>query len=251
MGKYLIHYKERSIKDLTPFLFLVVSLEFASGLVSGGGSIRWEGTYVYKNEQLCLNIDMLRVPKHVAILEEFYSDFGVGYAIELENAVFGDYTISRTPILFRTFIGDSPPSHIQKCFQIIPVKYSGSIPFKIAGEWEGQYPENKTKFTMRLLQMNNKFNGSMISFIKNKKKISKIRTQIEGWIINGKVTFVEKNEKDFFSYSYVAPYSSSNMKKLSGYYYYGLRKGSWTMTYKSDFEGSPDDILSPDFTNPP
>jgi len=24
MGKYLIHYKERSIKDLTPFLFAVV-----------------------------------------------------------------------------------------------------------------------------------------------------------------------------------------------------------------------------------
>jgi hypothetical protein len=236
-----------------------VGVGFWSGLV-GGSPIYWDGSHSFEGNRLCLTISNLKVPEMSPALEEYYLDFGVGYGVELDNAVFGDYTLARTPILFRTFQGDSPPKEIKKCFEIIPITETPEVSYRIAGEWEGEYYQKEsnglkkaTRFVARIVQSGNKFNGSIIDFldrVSDREEADKLRSQIEGWVLDGKVTFVKRNEKTLIGCSYVASFSSSS-QELSGIWYGGLSQGEWYMQRKGDFVGSPDDIISTDVTNPP
>src|SRR5258706_799953 len=145
-------------------LYPDVRLEFRAGLVGGYAPISWEGGYELTRGNICLTIKNLKIPNR-SVLGEYYSDFGVGYGIELDNAVFGDYSIARIPILYRSFLGDSPPPLIEKCFKLVPIFPSKSEPFRIAGIWEGSdQGAGEIDHTMaRIQQDGNRFYGTYLS----------------------------------------------------------------------------------------
>jgi len=236
-----------------------VSLSFSSGLLVGP-SMRWNGKYSIERDQICLIIDDLKLPRSGGVLEAYYEEFGVGYYVELEEAVFADNTIGRNLLLFRSFLGDTPPKHIQKCFDLIKIEQSTIVQYKIDGEWEGIFnatekngAKSETRFVLRLVQTGNKFTGSSIDFPnkdeKSKKK-TKRRARIEGWIRDGKVTFIKKYEKQPFGVNYVATYSKGS-QKLSGLWYWGQLRNKWKMYRTGDFVGTPDEILGINPSNPP
>lgn len=218
-----------------------VGLEFWSGLVAGYATIYWDGSYSFEGDQLCLIINNLKVPEGSPTLEEYYKDFGVGYFVQLDNAVFAeDYTMAKYLIVFRTFTGDTPPKHIKKCFKIIPIKEASEESYKISGEWESKDKEGNRDFVARIVQSGNKFTGVGIGFGEN----GKTRTEIEGWIFGRKVTFVQKFKRYDIIVSFVGSFSP-NPKELTGFWEAGFKKGEWRWQYKGDFKGSPEDILSP------
>jgi len=243
-----------SLSSLGGSYYPRVGLEFRSGLVSPYATIDWDGSYSIEGNQLCLYIKDLKVPNSSA-LQEFYLDFGVGYGIELENAVFDDYTVSKVAILFRTFLGDTPPKDIKKCYGIRVINQVSEEDYRIGGEWEGeyigrtsQYEREKIPFVARIVQSGNRFEGSVINIsgaTSGGRKPGKSRCKIEGWVIDGRITFIKKYENSLYGVSYVASFSGDSTE-LSGAWFSGLDQGDWYMKRKGNFIGSPDDIFSPD-----
>lgn len=216
-----------------------VALGFWSGLIAGG-EIVWNGSNSFEGDQLCLIIKDLKIEGTFGGGEEC-TDVGVGYFVQLDNAVFDDYTMAKHLIFFRTFSGDTPPSEIKKCFQVIPIKERAAEErYKISGEWESIDKEGKKDFIARIVQSSNKFTGVGISFGEKEKT----RTQIEGWIYGEKVTFVQTFKKYGSVLSFVAPFSP-NSQELAGFWEAGFKKGEWRWQRKGDFKGSPEDILDP------
>ncbi|MBT9171615.1 MAG: hypothetical protein DDT18_02003 [Actinobacteria bacterium] len=121
-----------------------VRLSFVEGPFHAGTHIEWKGSQYFEGDQICLTISNLRLPKLVEGLEDFgfdyrpyYTDFGVGYFVQLDNAVFEeDYTLAKNIIISRTFKGDAPPKNIKKCFKVISIKKTDEKPYKISGEME-------------------------------------------------------------------------------------------------------------------
>src|SRR6266481_3537344 len=235
-------------------------LVFSSGLVVAPYDISWHASYRFESDKLCLSISNLRVPNHVALMEDFYRDFEIGYAVELDNAVFADYTMARVIMLYRSFIGDTPQQQISKCFAIIPVRQQALTSTELHGKWEGQDfagaaaegQSSPTSFELRLLQKDNKLMGSMLVSSTNQSgQVERSRWEVEGWVLGDKVTFVKRNAKlSLVGISYVAAWDGKH-RDLSGAWYGGFATGHWTLRFVGDSNGSPDDILSPQGSNPP
>jgi hypothetical protein len=229
--------------------FPEIDLRFWSGLVAGSGDLHWKGSYRFEGNNLCLAISGLQVSNQSAILGNYYSDVGVGYGVELENGTFGDFTMSRALILYRTFPGDTPPQEITKCFAVLPVAPSETEAYRMGGQWEGSGGD--VNLTMRISQKGNRFAGSMIATQKSGNgQPEKIKVGIEGYVLNDRVTFDRRDKNELIYISYVAPFSKGN-PQISGTWYLGLEKGTWQMTRTGDIQGGLDDYASPDFSNPP
>jgi len=234
-----------------------VDLEFWSGLVSGYANIRWRGDYSFRANSLCLSISDLNIPKSSPSLQQYYADFGVGYDVELENATFGDGTMARTPILYRSFAGDSAPPVITKCFDVMPIKETSTSSFPMAGEWQGEYTVgtednlSHEKLVARLIQRGNRFEGSMLSYeASGNQDQPKMKSKIEGWILKNSITFIKTDDKALVGISYAAPFSAESTE-LNGTWVVGLARGEWHMTRTGDLVGSVDEFLGPELSNPP
>ncbi len=231
-----------------------ISLQFASGLVVDPSSVTWQGSYQFENNEVCLTITGLNVPQRAAQLADFFRDVGVGYGVELDNAVFGDYTMSRVIMLYRTFSGDSPAATIRKCFPVIPVPTTEHAASDIHGEWRGAFTEAGSDAGMmivRLLQKGNKIFGSILETAAHENQAEKSRWEVEGWILDNRLTFIKRNGKrSLVAISYVGPCSPQS-KELSGTWYAGLGKGHWSLKYSGEFNDSDADILNPAAANPP
>jgi hypothetical protein len=231
-------------------------LQFMSGLIVDPNSVKWSGSYQLENHQICLMISSLKIPKRGAMLADFYQDMGIGYDVELQNAVFTDYTMARTVMIYRTFSGDAPPAEIRKCFPVVRIPLTDIVYSDLHGQWQGSYIDHSSdektttiSMDMRLLQKGNKLYGSLVESDDSKEQ-AKSRWEIEGWILDKTVTFTKRNARlAMFSVSYVAPYVS-DAKELSGTWFAGFEKGPWTLRYVGDFSGSAEDIFNPD-ANPP
>jgi hypothetical protein len=235
-----------------------VDLEFWSGLVSGYATVAWKGSYSFDENSLCLTISGLRVPKTSPTLQRYYSDFGVGYDVELENATFGDGAMARIPILYRTFAGDSPQPTIAKCFDVRLIKETSIAAFQMGGEWQGNFVEGSEeenpspqKIVARLVQQGNRLEGSMLTYrIADDSQRPQTKSKIEGWILNDSITFVKTDDKALVGVSYVAKFSKDS-KDLAGTWIAGLGKGTWHMTRTGDLVGGVDEFLGPELSNPP
>ncbi len=236
-----------------------VGLMFWSGPVSGLAGIRWDGAYSVESNMFCVWVQNLKIGNSLT-LPNFYTDIGVGYNVQLENALFSDGAMARTLILHRTFSGDIPSRHIKKCFGIEPVQRVERHRHRLSGEWEGSYETIlgdgtplEVNFIARLVGTGNKFEGVFIESHESdigESELSKKRARVEGWLANGKVTFVKKYKENVIGHSYLASYSEVS-PSLEGRWYDGLRQGKWKMVRKGDYVRSPDDIFGPDVTNPP
>jgi len=248
-------YSKDKVAGLCGSSYPAISLTLTSDPFIWGHEIKWKGAHYFEVGQLCLEIRNLKMPDSEAInnlrpfgfSREEYQDFGLGYFVQLDNAVFSDYTMAKYLFVFRTFLGDSPPSHIRKCFKVIPIKKTKEKPYDVSGEWEGS--DIDSLFISRIVQSGNKFTGVSISSEFGKK--TKNRWGIEGWIIDKKVTFVYTDKKTGFGLSFVVPVPSKAGGELSGFWSSGLKyKGSWQVSWqmrrKGSFSGSPEDILQPE-----
>jgi hypothetical protein len=236
-----------------------VALQFWSGLVSGYAVVNWKGSYSFDQNGLCLTISDLRIPKSSPTLQNYYSDFGIGYDVELENATFGDRAMARIPILYRTFAGDSPQPVITKCFAVTPIKETPTSGFQMGGEWQGELGDGvvettssqQQKIVARVVQRGNRFEGSMLTYqTSDGGAQSKIKSKVEGWILKDSVTFVKTDDKALVGVSYVAKISRDS-KDLIGTTFAGLGKGTWHMTRMGDLVGDADEFLGPEMSNPP
>jgi hypothetical protein len=238
-------------------LYPDVNLEFWSGLVSGYATVTWQGSYSLEGNDLCLTISHLTVPKISPTLQQYYSDFGVGYDVELENATFGDGTMARIPILYRTFAGDSPQSTITKCFEIRPITKTTTAAFQMGGRWQGSFDvgsednnPSQRKIMARLVQQGNRFEGSMLTYQIDDDSQPQLKSKIEGWILNDSITLVKTDDKALVGISYVAKFSKDS-RNLAGTWIAGLTKGTWNMTRTGELEGEVDEFLGPELSNPP
>jgi hypothetical protein len=235
--------------------FPKADLVFWSGLIIESAVIRWDGEYKLASSEVFLTIKNLRIDGHPIALDEFYTDIGIGFSVLLKNAVFGDYTMARTIILFRTFFGDNPPSQISKSFEIIPITNTEIKPFLLEGVWEGTYHKNMydINFIARFEQNGNQFNGVIIDLNLPSDKndtTSKKRARVSGWFIDDKITFVKAYKEDITGASYIATYKENDLK-IEGNWYYLLNQGKWEIKRKEDLSGSVEDILTLDDKNPP
>lgn len=232
-----------------------VKLVLVNDPIVWGHEIKWKGSYSFENGQLCLQIYNLEMPNSSAVngLRDFgfsrdeYRDFGLGYYVQLDNAVFEDFTMAKFLFVFRTFLGDSPPSHIRKCFKVIPIKENEEKSYDISGEWTGK-TSGGNSIIARIVQSGNKFTGvSIVTGSGGKEKDrEKDRWEIDGQIFKQKISFVHTQKKTGVSFSFVAQVSSGG-DELSGFWNSGLKyKGKWQMSRKGNFKGSPDDILEPE-----
>jgi hypothetical protein len=230
-----------------------VGMSFASGLVHAPSVVRWKGSYSLTQSQLCLQIDNLSVPRSEPILPEFYADIGVGYNVTLENAVFEDYAMSKTAILFRTFVGDSPPKRINRCYEIKVVPKLTESSYVVSGEWEGSYHVTKDNglretvhFIARFVQAGNRFEGVILESNSPNVRDSnakRSRARVAGMIVDERITF-QKTYKDLITgVSYVSS-QTRTADSLRGNWFWGFSQGTWEMSRRGDFEGSPDDILT-------
>lgn len=170
--------------------------------------------------------------------------------------LFTDYTMARTVMLYRSFIGDTPQPSISKCFPIIVFTEKKETGVDVHGQWNGAYIRSdesaNTPIQLRFVQSGNRISGSMLdSGLDQRGQPSKSRWDVDGWLIDGKITFVKRNAKlSLVAISYVAP-CPSKARELSGDWYAGLGRGTWSMKYDGDFIGSPNEMLSPKAANPP
>jgi curved DNA-binding protein CbpA len=251
-------YSKERWAGLHPFwkgYFPEIHLTFSSGLIVDYATIEWKGSYNLSAERLCLTINNLKVPNS-GILTDFYTDIGVGYSIQLDNAVFTDYTLAKTLILFRTFAGDSPPPTIEKCFDIKSIENTGIQNYNISGEWSGIFDTRqddgskaRTNFVGRFIQEGNRFEGVILDYQSGNPNAPAARARVEGLVVDDKITFLKIYKGQALGISYVASFHQG-IKSLQGFWLSGLQKGDWSMAWRGTFTGSPDDILSPDVRKP-
>ena len=212
-----------------------------------GAAMSWTGSDRIMQSQISLGIDNLRLPGEVESTlarqmgqVNWWSDVGVGYHVELQGAFFEDHSMAKDFLIFRTFLGDKPPGHIEKGFSIIP-RNSGGIPtISMAGEWHGNYEWNgeRVPFVMRLTQEANEFSGSMMEYQGDARRRSSIRGEIEVLI----VTFLKRYADGSGAVAYVSTAASSS--RAHGSWQSMLQQGSWSAERTGDFEGSVDDFPS-------
>ncbi len=227
-----------------------VNLQFWAGLVGAYANVHWRGAYTIDSGNLCLTITGLQIPKRT-LLGKDYSDFGVGYGVELDNAAFEDHSMARVLMLYRTFLGDSAPSEIHKCFSIEPIPKSDSELTQMKGEWQGS--TGTETFTLRLDQRGNKFEGSELTIpavLQTENSQTKQRAQIEGWIYRNRVTFIRREEDSLIGTSFAGSFDAAD-STVQGTWYAGVDKGSWSMQRTGDLVGDVNDFVSPEFSNPP
>jgi len=234
-----------------------VRLGFWAGLISSVVSLKWTGAFAFEGEQLCLSVKDLTVPASPT-LPEYFLDVGIGYGVELSDAVFGDYSMSRSILVFRTFAGDNPPGLIRKCFAVIPVpEQTGQAP-NFGGEWEGWYEEPiatgvvKRTFVARLQQRGNRVQGVVLDEAGQvgSKNVPPTRCEVEGLIVDGRLSLVKRYPRAIVGVSYVSESLKGN-GEVGGEWFSGLNRGRWAMSWKGSFAGSVDDIRSAGVGNPP
>lgn len=233
-----------------------VNLQFGGGLIVDPSYVRWRGAYEIQPSDICLTVSDLKLPTR-SMFSDAYRDVGVAYGLELENIAFADYSMSRIVVLYRTFMGDTPQSVIKKCFATIPLG-SGKPQYDLKGEWQGSYVDEdsdkgpvEVPLDARILQTGDKLYGSMIQLDSEPKPGDKSRWEIEGRVLNDKITFVARNpQRSLVAISYVGTYNART-QEVSGTRYVGLGKGSWKLKYSGAFSDAPADILNPAAANPP
>lgn len=234
----------------TGFSYPDTMLAFASGLITEPAAFTWKGGYRITDSELCLEIDNLQIPSSPVFLADFHREVSLGYAVELDNAVFGDRTISRTPMLYKTFAGDRAPAHIEKCFDVIPVKDLPVTRADVSGEWAGEYEYmgEAHSFQVRIEQVGRRLSGSAVEDVSGPGRANptRRRADIDGWIADGSIILAKRDEPDQVAISYVAP-CASGCTDVAGTWYGGLAQGKWHMKRVS--AGPPPD--SSDSTNPP
>lgn len=236
--------------------FPKVDLVFGSGLILDT-PIRWDGEYKIAPDALCLIVRNLEI-ENPLVLTEFYTDIGIGFNVRLKNATFGDYTLARNIILFRTFAGDNPPREIKRSFEIIPIISNQKVSFLIEGEWRGTFHAisksgESVNFIARFERRRNHLNGVIVDYNQSLDKSGASpmkRASVDGWILADKLTFVKKYNDDIIGCSYVASYNE-NDAQIEGMWFSGLMQGKWKMERMGDFNGTIDDILKLDVRNPP
>lgn len=227
-----------------------VNLQFWAGLVGAYANVHWRGSYTIDASNLCLTITGLQIPTRT-LLGKDYSDFGVGYGVELGNAVFEDQSMARVLMLYRTFLGDSAPPEIHKCFPIEPIPQSDSESIQMKGQWQGS--TDTETFTLRLDQRGNKFEGSEMTIpadLPAGTSETKQRAQIEGWIYGNRVTFIRRAADSLIGSSFAGSFDAADTT-VHGTWYAGVDKGSWSMQRTGDLVGDVNDFASPGFANPP
>lgn len=235
-----------------------VSLIFSSGNTPGTGKIEWNGLYSLMPHQISLKISELSIGASNR-LQEFYTDIGIGFDVQLENAIFPDYTIAKSILVFRTFGGDSPPREIEKNYEIKVIEPTENEPYLMQGEWVGSYQIKRwwgsttsSTFIARFVQKGNKFEGVMVdSYVvtSNTRHTGKVRSRIEGIIVDDKVSFVKTDDRTIFAVNYVADFTQG-VPSLAGECSERFDRGQWKMTRRGDFVGTVDDILDVNDPNP-
>jgi hypothetical protein len=209
---------------------------------TGAGRLQWEESYSVSPSQVTLTINNLRLPQKVIWVDDpnCWADIDVGYYVELKNAVFEDHTIAKAVFISKTFAGDTPPKKVEKQFSIQRVKASDSCSQTVEGEWFGSYVmEGRTcDFVMRLTQSGNAVTGAGIDFDPKQKA----RCSIEGWIVDGRLTFLKRYTGNRFGLSYVSsPIGPTH--ELSGRWSAAFNKqGEWNASWKGKFQGSVDEL---------
>lgn len=224
----------------------VRGLGFFTGL-GWGVSMTWDGTHSISSHQIILAIQNLRLPhtefsgiKVIGGDLPHWNDFGVGYYVELKNAIFDDYAIAKTLLIYKTFRGDTPPSEIQKEFNIRTVEATDLCPNVVAGEWHGIYMgENQEgEFVMRIAQLGNTITGTAIDF----QSKGRLRSQLEGWIVDGRLTLIKHYGDDPIGLSYISS-NITSASELSGIWSASpFVQGEWKASFKGMFKGSIDDL---------
>lgn len=222
----------------------VRDLGFYDGLGFGGG-MGWDGSYTIDSQGIHLVIDNLQLPRgsEQTFVEtwgqkDHWSDVGIGYYVELRGATFEDHSLSKFLPIFRTFLGDSPPPHIEKTISLLPIPESYNSSINLTGEWHGtyEYKGKVTPFAMRLMHEGTTITGKAIEFDPKQKK----RSSFYGWMLPDGATFLKRYSDYPYGISWVATQITEN--SMQGYWYNGFDKGKWSAKWNKTFEGSVDDL---------
>jgi serine/threonine protein kinase, bacterial len=221
----------------------VRSLGFYDGLGFGGG-MGWDGSYLIDSQGIQLVINNLKLPRgsEQTFVEtwgqkDHWSDVGIGYYVELRGATFEDHSLSKFLLTFRTFLGDSPPPHIEKTISLLPIPEDDNSTIKLTGEWQGtyEYQGKAIPFVMRLMHEGNNVTGQAIEFAAQKKRFS-----IYGWTLPNGATLLKRYSDSPYAISWVASQITEN--SMQGSWYSGFDRGKWSAKWKKTFEGSVDDL---------
>jgi DnaJ domain len=210
-----------------------------------GAKVAWEGAYSIGPKGITLSIANLKSPSEVEIVIarqmnvlDHWNDVGLGYYVELHGALFEDYWIAKNLLIFRTFVGDTPPQRIEKSFPLIFPDGRQPPTLCLAGEWHGTYEHEGQviPFVMRLEQEGEEISGASIDF----DPVQKHRTTILGWIVGSRLTFLKRYGGSPYGVSYVT--SSLSSKSMKGKWSTGQLSGNWTAEWKSEFDNSVQDL---------
>ncbi len=222
----------------------VYGLGFHNSLGWGAG-MTWTGNYSVSGERLILSIESLRLPGEVESTIarqmgqlDWWSDVGVGYHVELRGALFEDHSMAKDFIIFRTFLGDTPPPRVEKTFRIIPTANGDAPLVQVRGEWRGTYEwnGNRTPFVMRLEQEGDEISGATMETSYDRRRRSSIRGRVDG----SQVTFLKRYGDGGGTVSYVS--TKADSRRIQGSWQKGLEEGSWQAEWTGDFTGSVDDL---------
>jgi hypothetical protein len=210
-----------------------------------GAGMSWTGNYSVSGDQINLSIENLRLPGEIESniarqmgQLDWWSDVGVGYHVELQGALFEDYSMAKDLLIFRTFLDDTPPPRVEKTFRIIPTANGEAPLVQVRGEWRGAYEENgkRVPFVMRLEQEGNELTGSAMEISIGRRRRSSIRGRVEG----SRVTFLKRYGDGSGTVSYVS--TEADSKGLQGTWQKGLEQGPWHAEWSGDFTDTVDDL---------
>ena len=222
----------------------VYGLGFHNSLGWGAG-MNWTGNYSASGDRLILSIENLRLPGEVESTIarqmgqlDWWSDVGVGYHVELQGALFEDHSMAKDLIIFRTFLGDTPPPRVEKTFRIIPTTNGEAPLVQVRGEWKGVYEVsgNRVPFVMRLEQEGDEISGATMEISYDKRRRSSIRGRVEG----SQVTFLKRYGDGGGTVSYVS--TEADSRRLRGTWQKGLEQGPWQAEWTADFTDMVDDL---------
>jgi hypothetical protein len=222
----------------------VYGLGFHNSLGWGAG-MNWTGNYSASGDRVILSIENLRLPGEVESTIarqmgqlDWWSDVGVGYHVELQGALFEDHSMAKDLIIFRTFLGDTPPSRIEKTFPITPTGNSESPLVQLRGEWKGTFDwnGNRVPFVMRLNDEGDEFSGSAMEAFAGQRHRSSIRGRVEG----SSMTFLKRYGNGSGTVSYVS--TKADSRHLQGTWRKGLEQGPWQAEWTGEFTDTVDDL---------